>query len=56
LGVDYVDKNHLKAPMLTNAIDIENIKSTPEGKEEARGGGGSCTQNSITSSTRKGRR
>lgn len=29
--------------MLTNTIDIENIKSPPKGKEEARGGGGHRT-------------
>lgn len=41
--------------MLTNTIDIENIKSPPKGKEEARGGGGllSTEQHHFTYSERQ---
>lgn len=56
LGVGHVDqKNHFKAPMFTNTIDVENLKRPPEGEKEARRRGESHVheQHRFTSSERE---
>lgn len=48
-------KNHFKAPRLTNALDVGNIKSPTSGTDEARRAGGPMhvQQHQLTYSERQ---